>query len=67
MEKLKVSRGILIIDGVEWFLFCRKYKKGEALFKSEDDEVLIIDDSILEFEKRELKSRGANNLQNNRK
>ena len=66
-KKLIVSKGILILDGVEWFLFARKYKKEEAHFKDIDDEVLILKTEILEFIQRPAESHGAQNLQDQRK
>lgn len=67
VEKLKVSKGILIIEGVEWFLYCRRYPKNEALFKNVDDEILIINDKILNFELRDIQTKSFKNLQNQRK
>lgn len=65
-EKLKVNKGILLIEGVEWFLYCRKYPKNEAYFKSVDDEILVLNDKILEFQKRDIQTNSFKSLQNQR-
>ncbi len=68
MKKLlEVNKGKLILEGVEWRLFARVYPKNQAKFLNDDDEIIIIDTNVLKFVRRDLKSRGANYLQDQRK
>lgn len=66
-DKIKVALGAAIIDGVRWSLFCRDYPNEVSKFRNDDDQVLEIKDEILDFEKREITSKGVNNIMNQRK
>lgn len=54
LDKIIVKNGKIVLDGVELRLFCRKRKVGESYFLDDFDNVVILDDSILSFEKAKI-------------
>ena len=65
MKKIKVVKGIAILDDQEWKYFCKK-NNSKCLFVDQDDNVIEIEKTNLEFMQDDSGKSYAYNLLTNR-